>query len=122
MIVRIKASRRVYRRLGVVFGKQYRDFAEDRFTQEELKRLQDDPVLTVTVMDGEVADDAGQSGGGGAGKDAAGTSDDQAPAAAPLRAAKVPAKAGQKSKQKPAPKANSSAKPAEGEGSEGGQE
>lgn len=151
MIVRIKANRRVYRRLGVVFGKQHQDFAEDRFTEEELEWLQEDPVLTVTVMDGEVANEAGQSGGEGAGKDTAGSSADQASAAAPLKPAKVPPKATQKTPAKkgnakanargkggakaPAKEgteaaqegqsvddANSSAKPAEGEGSKGGQE
>ncbi|WP_425318909.1 HI1506-related protein [Pseudomonas nitroreducens] len=153
MIVRIKSARDGYRRCGVAHPKQVTDHPADRFTEAELERLQADPVLTVTLVDGDLEDDREPSGGPGAVP--AGASSEPAPAtvpaAAPQKPAKVPAKATQKVPVKkgnakanargkggakaPAKEgteaaqegqsvddANSSAKPAEGEGSEGGQE
>ncbi|TLP70808.1 hypothetical protein FEA48_23535 [Pseudomonas nitroreducens] len=148
MILRIKASRPVYRRLGVVFGRQYQEFAGDRFTEAELERLQGDPVLTVTLEDGEVADDAGQSGGDGP-SPAGGSASAEPPAApvakvvrAPTRAPKPnaatkpgaakgkgvakaagkPVMLAAKDEQSGGDGANSSASSAEGEGTEGGKE
>lgn len=153
MIVRIKSARDGYRRCGVAHPKQATDHQADRFTEAELERLQSDPVLTVTLVDGDLEDDREPSGGQGAVP--AGASSEPAPApapaAAPQKPAKVPAKATQKVPVKkgnakanargkggakaPAKEgaeaaqegqsvddANSSAKPAEGDGSEGGQE
>ncbi|OBY60456.1 HI1506-related protein [Pseudomonas sp. AU12215] len=159
MIVRIKSSRDGYRRCGVAHPKQATDHPADRFTEAELERLQADPVLTVTLVDGDLENDREPSGGLGAAP--AGASSEPAPVAAaepapapavapqkPAKAqvkapqkaaakkgsakvnargkggAKAPAKEGTEAAQdgQPADDANSSAKPAEGEGSEGGQE
>ncbi|WP_281687577.1 HI1506-related protein [Pseudomonas citronellolis] len=147
MIVRIKASRAVYRRCGVVFGKQPLDFAGDRFTVAELETLQGDPVLTVALVDCELPAGAGQSGGEE--QAPAGGSASAEPPAAPVapatKAARAPAKAAPKGKgaakakgpakaagkpAAPADKdeqpagdgANSPAKDAEGDGTGTGQE
>ena len=161
MIVRIKSARDGYRRCGVAHPKQVTDHPADRFTEAELERLQADPVLTVTLVDGDLEDDREPSGGLGAAP--AGASSEPAPAPAPAAepapapaaapqkpakaqvkapqkaaakkgsakvnargkgGAKAPAKEGTEAAQdgQPADDANSSAKPAEGEGSEGGQE
>lgn len=63
MIVRIKASRGVYRRCGVVHTPKAVDHPGDRFTDEELERLQADPVLTVTLLDGELETSSGKQDG-----------------------------------------------------------
>lgn len=148
MIVRIKSARDGYRRCGVVHPRQATDHQADRFTEAELERLQADPVLTVTLVDGDLEDDREPSGGPGVVQ--AGASSEPAPAAAPATAPQKAAKAQVKAKPKAAAKggargkgdakapakevveavqegqsvddANSSAKPAEGKGTEGGQE
>lgn len=159
MIVRIKSARDGYRRCGVAHPKQATDHQADRFTEAELERLQTDPVLTVTLVDGDLENDREPSGGPGAVPAGASSEPAPAPAAepapAPAAAPQKPAKAQVKAAQRtPAKKgnakvsargkggakapakegteaaqegqsvddANSSAKPAEGEGSEGGQE
>ncbi|QIE86152.1 HI1506-related protein [Pseudomonas nitroreducens] len=159
MIVRIKSARDGYRRCGVAHPRQVTDHPADRFTEDELERLQADPVLTVTLVDGDL--ESIQEPSGGLGAAPAGVSPEPAPvpaaepAPAPAAAPQKPAKAQVKAPQKAAAKkgsakvsargkggakapakegteaaqegqsaddANSSAKPAEGEGSEGGQE
>ncbi|MDF3931391.1 HI1506-related protein [Pseudomonas citronellolis] len=117
MIVRIKANRPVYRRLGIVFGKQAIDFADDRFTEAELQTLQADPVLLVKLVDGELVADACQSGGEE--QPPAGGSASAEPSAAPTadtaKAVKAPAKAAAKGKggaKAGAPKAKGPAKAA----------
>lgn len=54
MIIRIKSQREGYRRCGAVHPKAATDYAADHFTAEELERLQADPVLAVTLLDGEL--------------------------------------------------------------------
>jgi hypothetical protein len=153
MIVRIKSARDGYRRCGVAHPRQPTDHQADRFTEAELERLQADPVLTVTLVDGDLEGDREPSGGQGAVP--AGASSEPAavpaPAAAPQKPAKAQVKAAQRTPAKkgnakvsargkgstkaPAKEgteaaqegqsvddANSSAKPAEGEGNEGRQE
>ncbi|AMO73843.1 HI1506-related protein [Pseudomonas citronellolis] len=120
MIVRIKASRAVYRRCGAVFGKQPQDFADDRFTVAELETLQLDPVLTVTLVDGELQAGASQSGGVPAGGSASAepptTPSTQAAKTAPVKAApkgKGGAKPGPRGGKGPAKAAGKSAAPAD---------
>ncbi|WP_054906969.1 HI1506-related protein [Pseudomonas sp. NBRC 111135] len=156
MIVRIKSARDGYRRCGVAHPRQVTDHPADRFTEDELERLQADPVLTVTLVDGDL--ESIQEPSGGLGAAPAGASPELAPAPVPAAepapapavapqkpvkaqkaparkgsakvnargkgGAKAPAKEGTEAAQEgqSADDANSSAKPAEGEGSEGGQE
>ncbi|WP_346841220.1 HI1506-related protein [Metapseudomonas otitidis] len=53
MTIRIKASRGVYRRCGVVHSTKAVDYPDDEFTLEQLETLKADPVLTVTVLEGD---------------------------------------------------------------------
>lgn len=62
MIIRIKSARGGYRRCGVAHPKAATDHPADRFSAEELERLQADHVLTVELMDGELSS-ASQDGG-----------------------------------------------------------
>lgn len=115
MIVRIKASRPVFRRLGVVFSKQWQDFAADRFTEAELATLKADPVLTVTEVDGELQADPAPAGTGGQAPSGGSASVESPPTPAPKpdKTARVPAKAGGKAAAKSSTsKAKAPAKPA----------
>ncbi|MEE1950976.1 HI1506-related protein [Pseudomonas alcaligenes] len=62
MIVRIKSARDGYRRCGVAHPKAATDHPADRFSAEELERLQADPVLSVELVDGELSSSS-QDGG-----------------------------------------------------------
>ena len=98
MIVRIKSARDGYRRCGVAHPKAATDHPADRFSAEELERLQADPVLSVELVEGELSS-ASQDGGG-----------QQTSAPAASQAAKPVTKQ----------PAKSAATPKKGEGSKGG--
>lgn len=63
MTIRIKASRSVYRRCGVVHSTKAVDYPDDEFTPEQLETLKADPVLTVTVLKGDAVAPPGPDGG-----------------------------------------------------------
>lgn len=63
MTIRIKASRGVYRRCGVVHSTKAVDYPDDEFTPEQLETLKADPVLTVTVLEGDAMASPGPDGG-----------------------------------------------------------
>lgn len=50
-IVRVKADRDGYRRAGVAHTKAGIDHPADAFTADQMAALQDDPRLTVSVVD-----------------------------------------------------------------------
>lgn len=64
MTIRIKASRGVYRRCGVVHSTKAVDYPDDEFTPEQLETLKADPVLTVTVLEGNTVAPAQQNAAG----------------------------------------------------------
>lgn len=63
MTIRIKASRDVYRRCGVVHSTKAVDHPDDEFTPEQLETLKADPVLTVTVLEGDAVAPPDPDGG-----------------------------------------------------------
>jgi len=72
MIVRIRSKRDGYRRCGVAHRKAATDHPASRFSEDELARLQADPVLTVELLAGAPADPAGD---GSPSADGSGSSD-----------------------------------------------
>lgn len=63
MTIRIKASRGVYRRCGVVHSTKAVDYPDDHFTPEQLDTLKADPVLTVILLEGDAVASPGPNGG-----------------------------------------------------------
>ena len=103
MIVRIKSARDGYRRCGVAHPKAATDHPADRFSAEELERLQADHVLTVELVDGELSSSS-QDGGQQTSAQAA------SQAAKPVT--KSPAKSAAKPKNGAGGKGGAGAKPA----------
>ncbi|MCY1356905.1 hypothetical protein D9M68_303300 [compost metagenome] len=118
MIVRIKSSRDGYRRCGVAHPKATTDHPASRFTEDELARLQDDPVLTVELLDGELEEPADSDGDGSSSAGGSGSSEPDKPKAASKPKAVPKSKSSTKAKPKAEPEAsaNTAAKDAAQQG------
>ena len=53
MTIRVTSKRNGFYRCGIPHPAEPVDHADDRFTEEELERLQAEPMLVVEVIDGE---------------------------------------------------------------------
>lgn len=49
-MIRIRSQKDGFRRCGVAHSKQWREYEDDRFTEEELAALQGEPMLQVEVV------------------------------------------------------------------------
>ncbi|WP_165664384.1 HI1506-related protein [Metapseudomonas otitidis] len=60
MIIRIRSKQDGRIRCGIRHPRKATDHAADRFTEEELERLQGDPLLSVELIEGELLQDVSQ--------------------------------------------------------------
>lgn len=61
MVIRITSKRDGFRRCGVEHPSRPVEYPDDRFTQEELERLKNEPMLIVEVIE-EPKEEAKKSG------------------------------------------------------------
>jgi RNase H-fold protein (predicted Holliday junction resolvase) len=50
-MIRIRSAKHNFYRCGIAHPKDWREYPDSKFTKEEIKRLQQEPMLTVEIVD-----------------------------------------------------------------------
>jgi hypothetical protein len=65
-MIRIRSHQEGFRRAGVAHSKEWKEYADDHFTAEQLEQLVNEPMLQVEEVDGEPESDKGDTESGDA--------------------------------------------------------